>query len=139
MEYYNQNQLSYGRGYVYSIQYHIVWCVKYRKKLLNGEIETFLKKEITQILTEMDVSIVAMECDEDHIHLLINCSPQHYIPTMIKILKGNTARHLFMTFPAIKNQLYDGHLWNPSYFVATVSDNTKAQVEEYIRNQKVRK
>ena len=130
--------LSYGRGYVYSIQYHIVWCVKYRRKILIDDIETFLKQEIEEILKEMRIDILAMECDKDYIHLLINCAPQHYIPTVIKILKGNTARHLFMKFPYLKNKLYDGHLWNPSYFVSIVNDNTLSQVKEYIDKQKVK-
>lgn len=130
--------LTYGRGYVYSLQYHIVWCVKYRRKILQDNIEDYLKKEIKQILIEEGINLLALECDKDHVHLLIDCTPQHFIPTIIKILKGNTARHLFMQFPEIKNKLYDGHLWNPSYFVATVNENTTEQIKEYINSQKER-
>jgi putative transposase len=79
-----------------------------------------------------------MECMPDHIHLLISCTPQHFIPTIVKILKGNTARHLFMHHPELKSKLWDGHLWNPSYFVATVSDNTAEQITEYIDHQKIK-
>ena len=68
----------------------------------------------------------------------IRCTPQHYIPTIIKILKGTSARHLFMFHPDLRKSLWGGHLWNPSYFVATVSDNTTAQIEEYIRSQKTK-
>ena len=128
--------LSYGRGYVYRIQYHIVWCVKYRRKVLVGSVETDLKKEISLVATELGFSIDVMECMPDHIHLLISCTPQHFIPTLVKIMKGNSVRHLFMSHPEIKNALWDGHLWNPSYFVATVSDNTTEQISEYINKQK---
>jgi len=62
-----------------------------------------------------------MEANLDHIHLLIDCSPQHYIPDMIKALKGVSARLLLKEFPELKQKLWGGHLWNPSYFVATVS------------------
>ena len=55
-----------------------------------------------------------------------------------KILKGTSARHLFMFHPDLRKSLWGGHLWNPSYFVATVSDNTTAQIEEYIRSQKTK-
>lgn len=138
MEYTVKSDLTYGRGYIYSIQYHIVWCVKYRHQVLIGEIESFLKEEVKSIAQELGISIEAMECDKDHIHLLVSCSPQHHIPTIIKILKGNSARHLFMHFPELKEKLYDGHLWNPSYFIATVSENTEAQIDQYIRSQKVK-
>ena len=74
----------------------------------------------------------------DHVHLLVDCSPQHYIPTLVKVLKGNTARRLFVQHPELKQQLWDGHLWNPSYFVATVSESTAQQIEEYILKQKVK-
>lgn len=133
---YEYRQLTYGRGYVYSIQYHIVWCVKYRRKILVKEIEDFVKNEISQILNDEGIEIIALECNLDHIHILISCSPQHYIPTIVKILKGNTARHLFMKFPEIRSELYDGHLWNPSYFVSTVNENTTSQIKEYINSQK---
>lgn len=101
-----------------------------------GAIEADLKKEISLVADELGFFIDAIECMPDHIHLLISCTPQHFIPTLVKIMKGNSARHLFMTHPELKNALWDGHLWNPSYFVATVSNNTSAQVNEYINNQK---
>lgn len=128
--------LTYGRGYVYKIQYHIVWCVKYRKQILVDEVESALKQDVANTANELGVQILAMECMPDHIHLLVDCTPQHYIPTMVKILKGNSARHLFMAHPELKSRLWDGHLWNPSYFVATVSDNTSQQIKEYIQKQK---
>ena len=80
-----------------------------------------------------------LECntDKDHIHLLVNCSPQHYIPDMIKALKGVSARLLMKEFgEELKRKLWGGHLWNPSYFVATVSENTEEQIRKYIQNQK---
>jgi putative transposase len=76
--------------------------------------------------------------DLDHIHLLIECNPQHYIPNIIKALKGTSARLLFKEFPQLKRNLWGGHLWNPSYFIATVSENTEEQIKSYIQNQKER-
>lgn len=74
----------------------------------------------------------------NHIHLLVNCKPQLRLSDVIKILKGNTARWLFLSHLEIKNQLWGGHLWNPSYFVATVSDRSFKQVTEYINSQKTK-
>lgn len=132
------NGLTYGRGYVYRLQYHIVWCVKYRRQVLKDEIESCVERELQNAAEELGVVIDAMECMPDHIHLLVSCTPQHFLPTVVKIFKGNTARRLFIRHPELKKSLWDGHLWNPSYFVATVSENTTAQITEYINSQKTK-
>lgn len=74
----------------------------------------------------------------DHIHLLADCKPQLRLSDAIKVFKGNTARWLFMAHPEIKKQLWGGHMWNPSYFVVTVSDRSFAQAKEYIDSQKTK-
>ncbi|WP_339315669.1 IS200/IS605 family transposase [Paenibacillus sp. FSL R10-2734] len=132
------SEVKRGRGYVYSIQYHIVWCVKYRHKVLQGKLDVRLKEIWSQIALDNNFIISEMESDEDHVHLLIDCSPQHSIPSMIKALKGVSARLLFKEFPDLKKKLGGGNLWNPSYFIATVSENTESQIREYIQNQKVK-
>ena len=73
------------------------------------------------------------------IHLLIDCSPQHDIPDMIKALKGVSARLLMKEYEEeLKKKLWGRHLWNPGYFAATVSENTEEQIRKYIQNQKVK-
>ena len=88
----NNNELSYGRGYVYSLQYHLVWCTKYRKKVLKDGIDTECKEMLCDLAEEYKFQILAMEVMPDHIHLLVDCRPQFYISDMIKIMKGNIAR-----------------------------------------------
>ena len=100
-----ETRLSYGRGYAYSLQYHLVRCTKYRKKV-------------------------------DHIHLLVDCRPQFFISDMIKIMKGNRARQMFLAHPELKQELWGGHLRNPSYCAVTVSDRSREQVLAYIESQK---
>nr|WP_256377647.1 IS200/IS605 family transposase [Oribacterium sp. NK2B42] len=70
--------------------------------------------------------------------MLVDCSPQFEIPRMLKILKGNTARWMFLSHPEIKTKLWGGHLWNPSYCVVTVSDRSREQIINYINSQKER-
>ena len=130
-------EVTCGRGYVYSIQYHIVWCVKYRQKVLTPKIEKRLYEILNKIAEDNSFQILECNGDLDHIHLLINCSPQHYIPDMIKALKGVSARLLMKEYEEeLKKKLWGGHLWNPSYFVATVSENIEEQIRKYIQNQK---
>lgn len=129
------SEVHHGRGYVYSIQYHLVWCVKYRHDVLVDKIEIDIKTIIQDIADEHGIIIVEMETDQDHIHLLIECKPQHYIPNIVKAFKGVSARLLFKLHPELKKLLWGGHLWNPSYFIATVSENTEEQIREFIQNQ----
>ena len=132
------NQLTYGRGYVYSLQYHIVWCTKYRRQVLKNGADTDCKALLQELAEEYRFGIAAMEVMPDHIHLLIDASPQFCIPDMIKIMKGGIARRLFRLHPEMKKKLWGGHLWNPSYCVVTVSDRSREMVEQYIESQKER-
>ena len=86
----DKNKLSYGRGYVYSLQYHLVWCTKYRKKVLKNGIDTECEEMLQNLAEEYKFQILAMEVMPDHIHLLVDCRPQFYISDMIKIMKGNS-------------------------------------------------
>ena len=128
--------VTHGRGYVYSLQYHIVWCTKYRKRLFVSGLEEEVKEHLRETAADLQADIIAMEVMPDHIHLLLNCKPQFRPSDAIKIFKGNTARWMFLAHPELKKQLWGGHMWNPSYFIATVSDRSLEQVERYIREQK---
>ncbi|WP_125154505.1 IS200/IS605 family transposase [Clostridium rectalis] len=131
------SEMHKGRGYVYSIEYHIVWCVKYRHKILTDEIENKLIEILNKIASDNNFKILEINGDLDHIHLLIECSPQHYIPNLMRALKGVSARLLMKEYGnELKKKLWGGHLWNPSYFVATVSENTEEQIKQYIQSQK---
>lgn len=111
--------------------------MKCRHKIIAGEIENRLIEIINKIANDNKFQILECSTDKDHIHLLISCSPQHYIPDMIKALKGVPARLLMKDYGGeLRKKLWGGHLWNPSYFVATVSENTEEQIRKYIQNQK---
>ena len=132
----SENGLSYGRGYVYSLQYHIVWCTKCRRKVLTAGADEDCKQLLLDLAEEYGFRIPAMEVMPDHVHVLIDAKPQFYISDMVKIMKGTLARRLFLLHPEMKEKLWGGHLWNPSYCVVTVSGRSREQVEEYIRSQK---
>lgn len=131
-------EVKHGRGYVYAIEYHMVWCVKYRHKVLVGEIPDYLRQLLVETAIQYGFRIETLEIVSDHVHALVSATPQHNIPNIVKVLKGVSARKLFLKFPELKTKLWGGHLWNPSYFVATVSENTSEQVRRYIENQNVK-
>ena len=86
--------------------------------------------------SEYSFTVTAMEGMPDHRHLLLDCKPQFFPSDMVKILKGNTARWLFLKHPELRKSLWGGHLWNPSYCIVTVSERSNELVKEYIASQK---
>lgn len=128
-------KITHGRGYVFGIMYHIVWCVKYRHQVLISDIDASLKSIIQEICSQNNIEIVELNTDKDHIHMLISCTPQHYIPDFMKALKGVSARLLFKNHPKLKSQLWGGNLWNPSYFITTVGETSEDQIKQYIQQQ----
>lgn len=130
--------VTHGRGYVYAIQYHIVWCVKYRRKILTREVKAKLIRILNKIADDNQIIIQELNTDLDHIHMLISCKPQHCISNFIKAFKGVSARLLAKEIPELKKQFQKGHLWNSSYYVGTVSENTEQQIRNYIKSQKER-
>lgn len=125
-----------GRGYVYCLRYQVVWCVKNRHKVLTEEIVTELENILRKIANDNKFSILEFNADKDYVRILIDCSPQHFIPDMMKAIKRVSARILMKKFgDGLRQKLWGGHLWNPSYFISTVSDNTEEQVRKYIQSQ----
>ncbi|MBR3617174.1 MAG: IS200/IS605 family transposase, partial [Acholeplasmatales bacterium] len=86
--------MKHGRGYVYDLYYHIVWCVKYRHKILLNDIKDDLIDIIKNICVNNNYELVEINTDLDHVHLLIGLSPQDSIPVVMKTLKGVSARLL---------------------------------------------
>ena len=128
--------MKHGRGYVYDLYYHIVWCVKYRQKVLLDDIKEDLIDIIKTICINNNYELVEINTDLDHVHLLIGLSPQDSIPVVMKTLKGVSARLLNSKHKnELSKVLYGGHIWSPSYYIATTSDNIMDNIKEYIINQ----
>ena len=103
---------------------------------MTKEIVNDLYQIITKIANDNGFEILEYNTDQDHVHILISCSPQHFIPDIMKAMKGVSARLLMKKHGNyLRKKLWGGHLWNPSYFIATVSENTEEQVKQYIKSQ----
>jgi len=127
-----------ARGCVYNTNYHFVWSTKYRRKVLTGKIVEDLKNLHETIAKQKGVMLVTQEIMPDHVHLFIIMHPKFAPANIVKIFKGITAKKLFEMHPELKNKLWNGHLWNPSYYVGTCGDTTKETVKMYIETQKVK-
>jgi putative transposase len=128
MEYKNNNNV------VYSCKYHVVWCPKYRRKVLTGEVAERLQVLIRESAAGHHSEIIELEIMPDHVHLLIEVDPQYGIHRLIKQIKGISSRVLRQEFPKIKSRLPT--LWSNSYFVSTVGRAPLAIIKQYIENQK---
>lgn len=118
---------------VYNCQYHVIWCVKYRRKVLTGAVETRLKEILAQVAVDVQCEIQEMETDQDHVHLLISCDPQFGIHKVVKRMKGRSSKMLRDEFPHLKSRIPT--LWTNSYFVATVGGAPLAVIKQYIKDQ----
>lgn len=129
-------ELQRNRNSVFQIGYHMVWCTKYRKQILTDQIAEDMQELLTKIAADNNFTIENMEVMPDHIHLFVTAAPNHLIASMVKALKGVSARHLFKKHPYLKKQLWGGHLWNPSYYVGTVGNISEQTIKKYIETQK---
>jgi putative transposase len=124
--------IIYKRNCVFQTAYHVVWCSKYRKQILIGEVAQYTNDLINTICKENDWRVIAVEFQPDHVHLFVSLSPAIAVATVVKILKGTTARKLFLEFPQLKTQLWGGHLWSPSYYVGTAGNVSAETIKHYI-------
>lgn len=118
---------------VYSCQYHVIWTTKYRRKVLDEEIQIELKK---LLLSKQDDNFQILESEimPDHVHLLIDVNPYVGIYKVISLLKGYSSKELREKFPKLKSRLPT--LWTRSKFVSTVGSVSLEVVKKYIENQK---
>ena len=116
----------------YKIGYHFVWCPKYRKSILTGEIATFVESEMRRLCEANGWTVGAITIQEDHVHLFIGSLPSIAPSLIANTLKGITARQIFKQYPEVKKQLWGGSFWSRSYNVGTVGDMTEETVKKYI-------
>ena len=129
---YNTNK---GNHSVYCIQFHYVACIKYRREILKNKIPERLKQINKSVAESFGIEIIEQETDKDHIHILFSSKPQTQVSKFVNSLKSVSARLLFREFPEIKKQLWNNHLWSPSYFLATTGQVTLDILKKYVESQ----
>lgn len=128
MEYKSNNNV------VYSCKYHVIWCPKYRRSVLEGLVAERLEELIRSVAEDRQSEILELEIMPDHVHLLIEVCPQFGIHRLVKQIKGTTSRLLRQEFPRLKSRLPT--LWSNSYFVSTVGGAPLSVIKKYIEQQK---
>ena len=119
---------------VYLCTYHVVWCPKYRRPVIEGAVDERLKQIIREVCAERECNLIELETMPDHVHLLVECDPQYGIHRLVKQIKGRSSRVLRQEFDSLRSRLPT--LWTNSYFVATVGGAPLAAIKEYVANQR---
>ncbi len=123
-----------NRNIYYSCKYHVVWCPKYRRKVLVDAIAERLVTIIREVCQEHQAEVLSLEIMPDHVHVLVEVDPQFGIHRLVKLMKGRSSRLLRQAFPTLKTRMPT--LWTNSYFVSTVGGAVLSVMKQYIENQK---
>jgi len=123
-----------AKKHVYSCQYHVIFCPKYRRRVLDNGIDERLKELIREKQKEYQYEIIDMEVMPDHVHLLIDVDPKMGIWSVISKIKGYTSNTLRKEYPKLKSRLPT--LWSGSKFIGTVGSVSLEVVKKYIEGQK---
>ena len=127
-EYYKESHLT------FSCQYHVIFCPKYRRKVLTDGIDVRLKEILKEVAEKYNFQILEMEVMSDHVHLLLDCNPRFGIMECVTKLKGASSRKLREEFPHLKSRIPT--LWTRSSFISTVGSVSLEIVKQYIEDQK---
>lgn len=126
--------LKHNTTSVVNINYHIIWCPKYRRKVLVDGVDARLKEVLVHIAEESGCTIETMEVMPDHIHIFLKGTPTIPIHLIVKNLKGKSSRILRTEFPHLKRRL--PCLWTRSYYCETIGCINEETIKRYIENQK---
>lgn len=97
-----------------------------------------LKEILTELIVEASCTLVALEAEFDHVHIVFRAKPTHQLSKLVNSLKGVSSRRLFQEFPWLKNRSWKGHLWSPSYFIVTVGGAPLDVIKKYVETQRER-
>ena len=119
---------------VHFMNYHFVWCPKYRRKVITGNIEKRLKQLLEEKTTELDCKIIALETMPDHVHIFVQAPPTVAPNRLVAAMKGYTSRVLRQEFTELTSRLPT--LWTRSYFVSTHGHVSADAIKKYVEEQK---
>ena len=112
----------------------MVWCPKYRKQILTGEVCKRVKKLFYEIASQFDFEITECEVAEDHVHVLISFPPRYSVSKVVAILKSISGSKILKEYSSVRKKLWAGHLWEQGYFFRTIGEQvTDDVIKKYIQ------
>lgn len=129
--------MEYRRGShsLYDLKYHVVFCTKYRFRVLTGEVSTRTRELIREVCAANYIDIVSGSMSPDHVHLLLSVPPSISLSKAIQYIKGKSSRKLFQEFAHLQKRYWSQHLWAWGYFAVTVGNVNQEEVQRYLEQQ----
>lgn len=124
-----------GRHCVFNMHVHLVFVTKYRKDVFTKSMLDAMKGMFEKVCSDFEAELTEFNGEDDHVHLLINYPPKVAVSNLVNSLKGVSSRHLRKEFPEIKNKLWGGSLWSPSYFASSCGGAPLDIIKQYIEQQ----
>lgn len=123
---------------VYECKYHMVFCPKYRYKILEEEVRSYVNRKLYALCDQReDIEVMELNVQADHVHLVISIAPKYKVSDIIGWLKGKTALGAFDRFPKLRKRYWGQHFWSRGYCVSTVGLDEEA-IKKYVRWQNKR-
>lgn len=119
---------------IWQCSYHIVWCPKYRYRILTGEIGRFVEETIRLVCEWKGVGILELNVREDHIHMVVDIPPKESVSDVMGMLKGKTAIRIFKSIPKMRKTYWGNHFWSRGYCVSTVGLDEE-KIRKYVKYQ----
>ena len=119
---------------VWKCKYHLVWCPKYRFRILKGDIGESVRDILKQLCEWKGIEILAGNVQADHIHLVLTIPPKHSVSDLVGFLKGKSAIKVFDMHPELKRRYWGRHFWAKGYCVSTVGLDEE-EIKKYVKSQ----
>jgi putative transposase len=126
-------EYRHGAHTIYDLKYHIIWCTKYRYRVLTGEVVI----RVREICRENYVEIITGSLSPDHVHILVSIPPSISLSKLMQYIKGKSSRKVMMEFAHLKKRYWGCHLWSRGYFAVTVGHLNEQEVQKYIEEQEM--
>ena len=123
-----------GSHSVFELHVHLVWCTKYRKKVLEKDIGRRLRDLCRQICSDLGVEILSGVVAKDHVHVLVSMPPQVAVSKLVQKLKGKSSYKLQGEFASMRKQYWGQRMWSRGYFACSTGNVTDQMVKEYLEH-----
>jgi putative transposase len=120
---------------IYYCKYHIIFCPKYRYRILKGEVAEYAKREFYHLSKQKDlVEVIELNVQHDHVHTILSIPPKYSVSNIMGFLKGRLSISMFRKYEAIGKRFWGRHLWSRGYCVSTIGLN-EDQIRRYVQWQ----
>lgn len=129
------NEIRHGRHCVFKMHVHLVFVAKYRRKVFDGDAIDRMRRMFGKVCEDMEASLVEMDGEDNHVHLLVEYPPKLAVSVLVNSLKGVSSRLLRKERPDLRKRYWKNVLWSPSYFASSCGGAPIGIIKQYIEQQ----